>query len=157
MKAGTASTFVLVTANRVARADFDGTLHFTKSAPRSAGVSATDAVRAALALGGKAARETWVLDTDLWTQEVKLNPAQVAGLTPDQLGRALSFEAEPFSGIPVAESATGFRDEGGGTFNVVQMPRSNHDAIVRVLMSAGGTLAGIAHPGTVPEDDGALL
>jgi hypothetical protein len=157
MKAGAGSTFILVTAHRVARADFDGALRSAKSAPRPVGASAAEAVRAALALGGKAARETWVLDTHLWTQEVKLNPAQVAGLTPDQLGRALAFEAEPFSGIPVGESATGFRDAGGGTFNVVQMPRADRDAIVRAVASAGGQLAGIAHPGSAPEDDEALL
>lgn len=152
MKAA-ATTFILITANRVARADFDGGLRSAKSAARPAG----DAVRAALALGGKAARETWVLSADVWAQEVKLSAAQVAGLSQEQLGRALSFEAEPFSGIPVAESATGFRDGGGGVFQVVQMPRAERDAIVRAVASAGGQLAGIAHPGSAPEADEALL
>ncbi|MES2571603.1 MAG: hypothetical protein V4710_16310 [Verrucomicrobiota bacterium] len=157
MKAGAVSTYLLVTSHRVARADFNGALCFAKSGPRPVGASAAEAVRAALALGEKAARETWVLDTDLWAQEVKLHPAQVAGLTPDQLGRALAFEAEPFSGIAVAESATGFHDAGGGVFHVTQMPRAERDAIARVVTSAGGTLAGIAYSGLAPEDDEALL
>lgn len=156
MKAAT-STIVLVTGDRIARADFDGDLRSTKSAPRPVSASAAEVVRAALALGGKAARETWVLSADVWRQEVKLNAAQIAGLTREQLGRALSFEAEPFSGIPVAESATGFRDEGGGAFNVVQMPRADLDAVARAVASAGGRLAGIVHPGSAPEDDEALL
>jgi hypothetical protein len=152
-----AATFLLITPNRVARADFDGPLRASNSAPRPAGTSAAEAVRIALTLAVKAAaRETWVLSTDTWTQEVKLNAAQIAGLTPEQLGRALAFEAEPFSGIPVSDSATGFREE-GGRFNVVQMPRAELDGIARAISGAGGRLSGVAHPGIAPEDDDALL
>jgi hypothetical protein len=157
MKTSAGATFILVTARRVARADFDGTLRSAESAARPAGASAAEAVRAALALGGKAARETWVLDASLWTQRVNLGAAQVAGLTPEQLGRALSFEVEPFSGIPVTGSATGFHEAGDGMFDVVQMPHAECDAIARAVASAGGQLAGIAHPGVAPEDEEALL
>jgi len=156
MKAAT-STFILITANRIARADFNGGLLSAKTAPSPAGVSTGEIMRAALALGGKVAKETRVLSTEVWAQEVKLNPAQVAGLTLEQLGRALSFEAEPFSGIPVAESATGFRDEGGGTFNVVQMPRTELDAVARATAAAGGQLAGVHHCSNPPESDETLL
>ncbi len=149
------TTFILVTANRVARADFDGDLRLAKSAPRPPAVA--DAIRAALALGGKAARETWVLSADIWSQEVKLNSAQVAGLSQEQIGRALSFEVEPFSGIPVMESATGFRDAGDGMFKVAQMPRAELGTIARAVAGAGGRLAGVAHPGAAPVDDEALL
>lgn len=156
MKGSTASTFVVITANRIGRTDFDGPLHTPRIAARPAGASLAECVRAALALGGKASRETWVLDSDVWTQDVQLSPAQVAGLTPEQLGRALSFEVEPFSGVAVAESATGFRDNGGGRFSVVQMQQADRDGVVRAVASAGGRLAGIVHPGAVPEDDATL-
>lgn len=150
------STFILVTANRVARADFDGRLRASKSAPRSPAASAVEAVRTGLTLGGKAARETWVLSTDVWIQEVKLNSAQIAGLTPDQLSRALAFETEPFSGISVSDSATGFREE-DGRFNVVQITRADLEGIAQAISNAGGKLAGIAHPGIAPENDEVLV
>lgn len=150
MKAA-ASTFLLIAANRIGRADLDGTLKFSDFAPRPAGASLSDAMRAALALSGKPARSTWVLHAEAWPQKVTVSAGQVVGLTEDQLCRALSFEVEPFSGIPVNESVLGFREEGGGVFDVVQVPRSDRDAIASVIAASGSKLAGILHPGGVPE------
>jgi hypothetical protein len=155
MKRPAGSTVLLVTGTRIARADFDGTLRTCKTAPRSAGGSPAEAVRAALALGGSAGT-VWVLSEDAFVQRVTLNPAQVAGLTPEQLGRALSFEVEPFSGIPVMESATGFHDAGESFFTVVEMSRADRDGIQRAVTEAGGKLAGITHPGTTPDDEETL-
>ena len=140
MKRSTGSTIILVTATQIARADFDGSIFTCKTAPRPVAISPAAVVRAGLALGEKPAA-VWILTHDAFAQRVTLNPAQVAGLTGEQLGRALSFEVEPFSGIPVMESATGFYAVGEGSFTVVE---------------AGGTLAGITHPGTTPDDEEAL-
>jgi hypothetical protein len=148
-------TIILISAHSVSRADFDGPIHTVKTAPRPAVATLPDAVRMALALGGRTARETWILSPELWTQTVSLSPGQIAGLAPDELARALAFEVEPFSGIAAGDSATGFRDNGGGSFAVVQMLRTERDAIERAVASAGGRLSGIAHPGVVPDDEGA--
>ena len=149
MKRAATSTLILVTAARIARADSGGACI---TAARPVGSSVGEAARAALALGGKA-EAVWVLCDDVFAQRVALSPAQVAGLTPDQLRRALSFEVEPFSGIPIAESVTGFHRSGEGAFDVIELPRADRDAIQRAASDAGGKLAGIAHPGTVPGDD----
>ncbi|MFZ4765121.1 MAG: hypothetical protein ACOYMN_09225 [Roseimicrobium sp.] len=156
MKPAAKSTLILVTASRAVRADFvGGELRACHLAPRHSSGSMADAVRAALALGGGAAL-VWVLSDEVFSHRVSLSAAQVAGLTPEQLGRALSFEVEPFSGIPVAESATGFYRHGNGAFDVVELPRSDRDAIQLVAKDGGGKLLGIAHCSPAPEDEGAL-
>lgn len=147
MKQPTRSTLLLVTSSRIARADFDGALWECKTAPRPA----SDAVGTALALGGKAGA-VWVLSEDVFEHRVVLNAAQVTGLTPEQLERALSFEVEPFSGIAVAESVTGFYRNAEGVFDVIELTLAARDSIVRAVTEAGGRLAGIAHPGSVPDE-----
>jgi hypothetical protein len=151
-----ASTLILVTGSGIGRADFEDGLRAWKTGPRLIGASWTEAVRAAFALGGKASGGVWVLSEEVWSQEVSLGPAQIAGLTLEQLGRALSFEVEPFSGIPLTESAVGFHQRDHGVFEVVEMSRIDRDAIGRLAKEAGGKLAGITHPGTVPADEEAL-
>ncbi len=148
-----AVTVLLVESRRVAR--WDAATHACAVAARPAGTDFPGAVRLAASLGGKVAT-TWVVVDDLFTQRLTLGPAQVAGLTPDQLTRALSFEAEPFSGLPVTESATGYRGEGGGVFTVVQMRAADRAGAVQAVAAAGGGLAGIAPAGTPPEDEAAL-
>lgn len=152
MKHSAASTIVAVATNRIMRATpGDGGLDF-KSAPRPPGEPFGDSVSAALALG-KSSGAVWVLGEEIFAQRVTLNPAQIAGLTSGQLERALAFEVEPFSGIPMVEGAIGFRDEGGGAFAVVEMPRSGRDAVLKAVAAAGGKLAGIAHATDVPATD----
>lgn len=152
MKRPFASTIVVVTGSRVMRAHSeDGGLDF-KSAARPPGESSAGSVSAALALG-KSSGAIWVLADEIFAQRVSLNPSQIAGLTSGQLERALAFEVEPFSGIPMAEGAIGFSDEGGGAFAVVEMPRSGRDAILKAVAGAGGKLAGIAHAADVPTAD----
>jgi hypothetical protein len=147
-----ASTFLILTANRIVRVEEGGA---RRDMARPAGTTA-DAVRAALASGGKPG-VVWVLSDQVFTQRITLSPAQVAGLTPEQLGRALAFEIEPFSGIPVADGAVGFREEANGAFAVIQMPRAELDAISRGITGAGGRLGGIFSASGVPEDQEALL
>ena len=155
MKRPSASIILVVSASRVMRATADGGGLDFKSAPRPPGDSFVGAVSAALALG-KTTGAVWVLADDIFAQRVSLNPAQIIGLTSGQLERALAFEVEPFSGIPMAEGAIGFRDEGGGAFAVVEMPRSGRDAIIKAVAGAGGKLAGIAHVVYIPTADEAV-
>jgi Tfp pilus assembly protein PilN len=142
-----AVTFLLITANHIARADFTAGKFVASSAPRPG----ADAVRAALALGGKAAAETWLLSSEVWTQEIQLNAAQVAGLSAESLRRALAFEVEPFSGIPAVDSATGFRQSSAGIFQVAQVPRTELEAAHRTIREHGGALAGWVPAAQVPE------
>ena len=155
MKRPSASIIVVVTGTRVMWARADGSGLDFKSALRPPGDSFAGAVSAALALG-KTTGAVWVLADDIFAQRVSLNPAQIIGLTSGQLERALAFEVEPFSGIPMAEGAIGFRDEGGGAFAVVEMPRSGRDAIIKAVAGAGGKLAGIAHVVDIPTADEAV-
>ena len=155
MKRPSASILVVVAANRVIRAEpQDSGLDF-KSIPRPPGDSFAGAVSSALALA-KNPGSVWVLGDDIFSQRVSLNPAQIAGLTSNQLGRALAFEIEPFSGIPMAEGAIGFRDEGGGAFAVVETTSSTRDAILKAVAAAGGKLTGISHAPDFPEADDAV-
>lgn len=150
------STLLIITSARLLRSDGGAAGHAWKEGPRRAGSTLADAVRDALALGGRAGTGTWVLSDDLFIQKVVLNPVQVAGLTREQLNRALSFEVEPFSGIGVDEAVVGFSDRGGGTFEVVEMPRVDRDGVLKVVTEAGGRTGGIAHTAAVPVEEAAL-
>ena len=154
MKTASASSFILITAHRVIRAEpLGGGMNF-KSIPRPPGESLAASVSAALALAPPASA-IWVLADEIFAQRVTLNLTQIAGLTPGQLERALAFEVEPFSGIPMAEGAIGFHDEGGGSFAVVEMPRTSRDGVIKAVLAVGGKLAGITHAAAVPTADDA--
>ncbi len=146
-------TVVLIDARRVVRWDEgDGDC---REVSRPVGGGLGEAVRAVVGPGSRVGR-VWVLSADVFTQRLALSPAQVAGLDEAQLMRALSFEAEPFSGLSVGESATGFRAEGGGAFSVAQVAAADRAAVVEAVRACGGTLAGIA-PAGAPPDDGVPL
>ena len=151
MKQPDRSTLLLITSARVARVDFHGGAPEIKAAARPRGTSLVEAVRAALALGGKPGA-VHVLSEDVFEHQVRLKAAQVAGLPPEQLARALSYEMEPFSGILVADSAIGFHRVSEGVYEVIELTREDRDAIQRAVAAAGGKLAGIAHPGPTPDE-----
>lgn len=156
MKRAAGSVLLFVTPHRVVRADFERTLRSFRMEPRPTGNSISESVLAALDLEGKPGGPVWVLIHDMFAQNVALNPAQIAGLSPDQIARALSFEVEPFSGIPVMESIVGYQRIGDGSFAVVEISRSDRDSIHRVVREGGGKLVGIAHTGPLPEEEEAL-
>lgn len=152
MKHSSASAVVVVTANRILRAELASGGIELKSAARGPGDSFARAVAAGLALG-KTAGSVWVLGEEVFTQRVTLNPAQIAGLSASQLEQALAFEVEPFSGIPMAEGVVGFYSESAGNFAVVELPRSEVDTLLTTVATAGGKLAGVAHAAAVPDTD----
>lgn len=155
MKHSSSSIVVIITANRIMRAERSGGGLDLKSAARGPGDSFTRAVGAGLALG-KTAGSVWVLAEEVFAQRVSLNPAQIAGLPSHQLEQALAFEVEPFSGIPMAEGVIGFYSETAGNFAVVEMPRPELDAVLSTVAAAGGKLAGVAHAAAVPDADEAV-
>ena len=156
MKRATGSTLIAVTATRIVRADFGDSLLALKETPRAAGVSTPEAVRIGLASGGRATGTVWVLGNDVWAQSVALSPAQTAGLTPEQLSGALSFEVEPFSGIAASESVTGYHRSSEGLFDVVEIARPDRDLIIKAVAQSGGTLGGITHLSALPEEEASL-
>jgi hypothetical protein len=141
----------------VVRADFRrGAVPFGEwSQPRPELPDLASVVEYAISLGPRPGRAVWVLATDLWTQTIALPVAKVAGLKPDDLAQALAFEAESFSGIPAYESAIGAiafppsRGERPCWFTQIRTPE--REAIVEAVARSGGTLAGIAHPGGIPQ------
>lgn len=153
MKHVPSPTLLIVTPARVIRAEPSSGPAEYQDAPRPLGATPAEAVKAGLALGAKP-RWVVVLSTDVFAQKVSLSAAQVAGLTPEQLSRALSFEVEPFSGIPVAESVTGYHRNEEMAFEVVQLPKAEHDAIQQAVRDGGAKLAGISHPGSLPASEG---
>ena len=98
--------------------------------------------------------QVWVLSTEIWTQTISLAAQTVSGLEPEQLARALGFEAEPLSNIRGVEaraacvpvSATGGERE----FWTTILPESQLQQIEFVVERVGGRLAGVAHPGGLP-------
>lgn len=152
-----AATLVLLVGDRMVRADFAPGAEepaSVLSAPRAPGGSLADTVREALALNGKPRRRVWVMADELWTQSVVLSGNQVRGLSDAQIDRALSFEIEPFSGIPTTESVLGFRQarelNGAHSFWIVEMTKADRDAVQCAVRELGGRLEGIAHPGGLP-------
>lgn len=89
-------------------------------------------------------------------QKVPISPAQSAGLSVEQMQRALAFEVEPFSGIPVAESAVGYHDVGEGIFAVAEISRTDRAEMQGSVAASGGKLIGITHAADAPEDEDSL-
>lgn len=139
-----------VFARQILRADLiDGRWNL-RSAPRSAGTSVPDAFSTALTLTGEPGGKVWLISDEWFSQTLTLNPAQVTDLTDDQLNRALSFEAEPFSGIPMISACLGFHQSGSGVFEVIVIPL---DLRERLISLAGQGFAGIAHSSPPPQDE----
>jgi len=146
-----------VTSGRLARADFEASgvaPVAVWSTLRDHDSAAPAAARTALALGGKPKANVWVLCEEAWMQNVDLARRQVSGLSLEQIGRAVSFEIEPFSGTPVGESVLGFREgeerDGVKSYWVAELPAKIRDGIQDLVAAAGGKLIGICHPGGVP-------
>lgn len=134
----------------VLRADLTGGEWTIRSAARATGTSANEAFAAALGLGVGLGARVWMVSDEWFSQTINLNPAQIAGLNEDQLTRALAFEAEPYSGIPLTSAALGFLRTGEGTFDVVAMPTETRD---RLVVLAGEGFAGIAFASAPPDED----
>ncbi len=151
-------TLVLVTGQKVTRADFGRAPEWTSSwqwqSAALDGAGLRQAVSAALAAGPRCGREVWVLTDQVWTQRLYFSTAVMDGLDNEQLQRAMGFEVESFSGIPALHSRLGVRRLGVGqgteAFWVAQIQDDVAGQVAKVVGDAGGTLRGIVHPGGLP-------
>lgn len=154
MKPRPINTIVLITRDELARADVRRGVLTVWREPRPAVDDFPSLVEAALRLGSGRPGRVWVLSTEFWTQTLSLSPDATAGVKPDQLGRALGFEAESFSGLSAMEATVGYvalpgsRDE--RPFWLIQVSTSLLDQVEYVVERAGGKLAGLCHPAGVP-------
>lgn len=120
---------------------------------RAPGSSDADAVRLLLGPVRDPGQVTILSDT-VFTQRIPLSRAQSAGLSQEELGRALAFEAEPFSGIPAGETALGFVADGPEAYRVAAMPATVRAELHAAVRAAGGRLAGISSATDAPRHGG---
>ncbi len=148
----------IVTSRFVARADFGPGPEQTRlgfwqaAAPQESGLRA--AVGTALDLGPSCARDVWLLTDQVWMQRVYFAAPVMAGLSGEQLERAIGFEVESFSGIAGLQSSLGVHRlgvvQGSEAFWVTQIEDEQAVAAVACVAAAGGRLRGIVHPGGLP-------
>ncbi|TVP99683.1 MAG: hypothetical protein EA381_09335 [Planctomycetaceae bacterium] len=149
------STILLLTAERIVRADFSGgRLTVLRQQPRPDADDLAMLVDSALRLGGKCRRTVWVLTTDVWVQAVPLESGATRGVSATELTQALAFEAESLSGIGAFESVLAHRSLESDGFHrhfwVVQMPLWQLEQVDEAIGEHGGRLGGITHPAGLP-------
>lgn len=159
MKRGHILTLVLATAQRLVRMDFDRSVSYPNArfwnAARPPGSTVPEAVRGALALGGRAGQHVVVLADDFWAHSVSLNTTQTAGLCAKDIAQALAYEIEPFSNVAPGSAAVGFRTaQRSGDTDLYWVVETTHDELATIrdiVKTAGGRLIGVTHPGGLPE------
>ena len=152
-------TILLITRDLLVRADFKTGAEVRPvgvwQEPRPAVEDLPSLVEAALRLGPKRAGRVWVLSTEVWTQTMDLPAETVAGLGDEELNRSLGFEAEPLSGIGAFDARTTHvelpGEAGARRFWIAQVLTAHLEQIEYLAEQAGGRLAGVAHPGGLPE------
>ena len=150
----TSLTILLITADRLVRADVRGGACRWAEQPRPAVDDLPSLVEAALRLGGGRARRVLLLTTEVWTQTLPLPAGAAAGMGDDEVAQALAFESEPFSGISAFDSLAACLPLPRGAeepqFWFTQLPASVREQLDYVVGEAGGKLVGIAHPAGLP-------
>ncbi len=147
-------TILLITADRLVRADVRGSDCRVAEQVRPAVDDLPSLVELALRLGGGRARRVLLLTTEAWTQTLPMPAGAAAGMTDDEVAQALAFEAEPFSGISAFDSLAACLPLPRGVdepqFWFTQVPASTREQLEYVVGEAGGKLVGIAHPAGLP-------
>lgn len=111
-----------------------------------------------LAPSSKPGKVVWILWEGVATQILEMPAAVVNGLDRAQLHDALSFEAEPLTGIGAGDSAIdGVRQRNAPgalaefqRFWITQIAAGVRADIDAVIAKAGAKLGGITHPGGLP-------
>ncbi len=89
-----------------------------------------------------------LLSSEFFTQAVRLPELQTNGLSKDELLAALVFEVEPFSNIPLDQGQAAFTagelTAGVRAWNVLQIDRSEIQALQSCVAATGGRIAGLA-------------
>ncbi|MEM9882009.1 MAG: hypothetical protein AAF800_03720 [Planctomycetota bacterium] len=148
-------TIVMHTRGWTARADVaEGGLPRTQ-VWRDAPPELAEAVGVVLKEGGAIGRRVWVLDSGLWLGLVEMSAAAVANLSDAELAGPAAYEAETAGGLSATAAVTGVRrsrvPEYQDQFLVAQYPRDRLAAVKQAVKSAGGKLAGVGHPGGLPQ------
>lgn len=147
-------TILLITADRLIRADVRGADCRVAEQRRPAVDDLPSLVEAALRLGGGRARRVLLLTTEVWTQTLPLPAGAAAGMGDEEVAQALAFESEPFSGISAFDSLGACLPLPRGAeepqFWFTQVPASVREQLDYVVGEAGGKLVGIAHPAGLP-------
>ena len=152
------NTILLVTRDRLVRAELRAgpTIGVTEinEEHRLAADDLPSQVEAALRLSKRRPGRVWILAGDIWTQTLALPPEALSGLSPDEITRALGFEAEPFSGLGAMEAvmaAVPLPSEGRQRqFWLTELPAAQLEQIEFLVRQSGGRLMGISHPGGLP-------
>jgi len=107
---GQNSTFLIITAGQVMRADVRGDqIVKLTSEPRPVGTTLPIAVEQACGLTGKKpAQRTYVIADDFWTGVIDLDERSIYGLEGDELEQMLRFETESLSDLDPMSSRLGF-------------------------------------------------
>jgi len=152
-------TILLITSDRLVRADFRG-----RGSPRLVGCweqyrgaddGSASLVELTLSLGPRRVRDVWLLTTDVTTSVLPVSRDILAGSGPDDLPQLLAFEAEAFTGQVSFETAlshvplpTNAKDE-EPRFWITQVPNDWQSAAEEAVRRHRGRLLGIAHPAGV--------
>lgn len=152
-------TLLLITPHRLARADMGrGAPPFPLGLHQQPCPLIDDLptlVETALRQGGPPGRRVWVLSSMVWTQTLQVSAGTTAGVKPAELQQALRYEAEALSGMNAMDTALGYLPvaamDSGQSFWITQMLASVREQVAVIIRQAGGTLAGVCHPGGLPQ------
>lgn len=152
-----ATTLLLVTSHAIARLDLTRSQkvagYWWESRPGADGLALL--ADTAMHLGPRrVGRQVYVISSDVSVQQIELIESAATGVSSKALANALSFEAEPVSGVSAFDSAIGWRSLGSNAgyrgFVVTQSQLSALDSIEVSIKRAGGRLKAIMHPSAVP-------
>ena len=154
-----AITIILITPQRIVRADYGGgrlpQLVSLKQYPRPEVHGLAALVDVAISLRSRPGKQVLVLSTDFWVQNLSMSTNIVRGLSESDLCKALSFEVESLSGISSMTSALGYRTgvassgSDGQPFWIAQSSVLERDEVENQIRRCGGRLVGLCHPGGV--------
>lgn len=152
------TTLLLITSDRIVRADFRGRsprLVACWEQARGADESPITLVEMALALGPRRVRGVWLLTTDATTSVLSISHDMLAGTSPEDLSQLLAFEAEAITGQAAFETSLSHvalpskGHDAEPQFWITQVPNSWQSAAEDAVRRRGGRLLGIAHPAGV--------
>ena len=152
------TTLLLMTSDRIVRADFRGRsprLVACWEQARGSDESPITLVEMALALGPRRVRGVWLLTTDATTSVLSISHDMLAGTSPEDLSQLLAFEAEAITGQAAFETSLSHvalpskGQDAEPQFWITQVPNSWQSAAEDAVRRRGGRLLGIAHPAGV--------
>jgi Tfp pilus assembly protein PilN len=157
-----AHTLVFIGVNRIDRIDFGPGPDFAVLGAKHQAALANEEpeilLESVLVGGARVGKSVWVLWEGATAIMLDMSSGVVVGLEKNQLADALSFEAEPLTGLPATESAIGGVSQRATKdllpdtkrYWVTQIPAVVRDKLDEAVTRTGAKLLGIAHPGGLP-------